>query len=80
MREIGRDLVVARKSVSSSIISSIGYDPSNGTLEIQFNQDGGVWHYFDVPKSVWNEFKKSSSHGKYFLANINNQYPQAKVH
>jgi len=38
-----------RMSVSSSNISSVGYDPKTQTLEVEFH-NGGVYQYFNVPQ------------------------------
>jgi hypothetical protein len=63
-----------RNYVESSMISSIGYDFSQGILEIEFKSNGHVWQYYDVPEYVWHEFNSASSVGKYFLATIKNWY------
>jgi hypothetical protein len=68
-----------RKPIDSSMISSIGYDSSSGTLEIEFKKGGAIWQYFDVPEHIWNDFEFTASHGKYFLANIKNQYREGRV-
>ena len=68
-----------RQPVNSSMITSIGYDSSTGTLEIEFKSDGAVWQYFDFPEHMWNEFQYGESHGKYWHANIKNQYREARV-
>jgi hypothetical protein len=70
---------VDRHPVNSSMITSIGYDPSTGTLEIEFKGDGAVWQYFDVPESTWSEFEGSESHGKYWHANIKNRFREARI-
>ena len=38
-----------RQYVSSSNIASIGYDPDNQVLEIEF-LSGAVYQYYDVPQ------------------------------
>ena len=58
-----------RIPVNSSNLSSIGYDESSQTLEVEFNH-GGVYQYFGVPISVYRGLKEASSHGQYFDANI----------
>lgn len=67
-----------RKPVDSSMISSIGYQPSTKTLEIEFNS-GAIWQYFDFPKDLWNKFTKCKSYGRFFLANIQNSFEEAKI-
>ncbi|WP_332876292.1 KTSC domain-containing protein [Massilia sp. S19_KUP03_FR1] len=67
-----------RRSVTSSNIASIGYDLQNSTLEIEF-KSGAVWQYMNFPEFFWSEFDSCESHGKYFHANIKNQYPESRV-
>ena len=54
-----------RESVTSSNLSSVGYDPQAQTLEIEFN-NGGLYQYFDVPNSIYTGLMSADSHGKYF--------------
>lgn len=68
-----------RQPVNSSMITSIGYDSVNGTLEIEFKSDSSIWNYFDYPEYLWNEFQMCSSHGKYWHANIKNHFREARV-
>jgi hypothetical protein len=56
------------------MIASIGYDPSNGTLEVEFTKGGAVWQYYDVPENVWHELQSAPSLGQYFLANIRDRF------
>jgi len=58
-----------RISVTSSNLRSVGYDLVSKTLEIEFN-NGSVYQYFDVPKSIYDGLMNAESHGKYFDANI----------
>lgn len=60
-----------RKSVKSSQINSIGYDPNSRILEIEFN-NGKVYQYAPVTASCHQELMSAESHGKYFNANIKN--------
>ena len=62
-----------RKSISSSMIQSIGYEESNSTLEIQFSS-GVIWQYYDFPLSMWYEFDSASSQGKFFHEQIKNSF------
>lgn len=68
-----------RTPVNSTMIASIGYDLSNGTLEVEFRKGGSIWQYYDVPESMWHEFQSASSVGQYFLANIRDQFRGSKV-
>ena len=67
-----------RRSISSSMIRSIGYDTNSSTLEIEFNS-GAVWQYYDFPESNWYEFDSAESQGKYFHASIKGQSSETQV-
>jgi len=67
-----------RISVSSSNISSIGYDPVSQTLEIEFN-DGSVYQYDSVPSGEYDGIMHAGSHGQYFHQHIKDVYPYRKV-
>lgn len=67
-----------RKSIESSMIRSIGFDPDSSILEIEFNS-GAIWQYFDFPESEWYEFENAESQGKYFNREILNQYTESQV-
>lgn len=67
-----------RTPVSSSNLSSIGYDNSSCILEIEF-QHGGIYQYYDVPEYVYIELMNASSVGSYFSHNIRNAYATQKV-
>ena len=67
-----------RVAVSSSNLSSVGYDPDSQTLEIEFHH-GGVYQYAGVPREVFEGLISAESQGKYFHANIKNRYPYTKL-
>jgi len=67
-----------RISVNSSNIASIGHDSSINTLEVEF-LNGGVYHYFGVPSSVYNSLMGADSHGKFLNAYIKGTYSYQKV-
>jgi len=67
-----------RKKVSSSDITSIGYDESTRTLEVEFKNED-VYQYYDVPKETHESLIKAKSHGKYFHAHIRDIYQYSKI-
>ena len=67
-----------RVPVSSSNLASVGYNPANSTLEVEF-RNGGIYQYFDVPAHEHEALIQASSHGTYFSANIRNTYRYAKL-
>jgi len=68
-----------RNSVGSSMIASIGYDESSGTMEVEFRSSGQVWQYYDVPESTYNDVCAAGSLGRAFNAVIKNQFREARV-
>ena len=67
-----------RTPVSSSNVTSVGYDPNTLTLEVEF-KDGTVYQYFDVPETVYQELMRASSVGQFMHTNIRNNYRYVKV-
>lgn len=53
-----------RIPVSSSNVASIGYDPSNSTLEVEF-LNGNTYEYYGVPESIYNDFMNADSKGRF---------------
>jgi hypothetical protein len=58
-----------RTSVISSNIKSIGYDPLQALLEVEF-LNGTIYQYFKVPQHLFNGLMSASSHGEYLDAYI----------
>ncbi len=67
-----------RVPVTSSNISSIGYDEEHKILEIEF-QDGGIYQYFAVPEYAYVGLMSTSSHGSYFHRHIKDRYAWRKI-
>ncbi len=67
-----------RTSVTSTNISSIGYDPQLATLEVEF-ASGDVYQYFDVPEHLFQQFLHASSHGQFLNDHIRYNYRYQKV-
>ena len=68
-----------RDTVDSSMIASIGYDQTSGTVEVEFRPNGQVWQYYDVPEITYNEVRSAGSLGKAFNAMIKNHFREARV-
>lgn len=58
-----------RNAVISSHIASIGYDPLQRTLEVEF-RGGAIYQYYDVPEALYEGIMSAESHGKYLDAYI----------
>jgi hypothetical protein len=67
-----------RQRVSSSDLSSIGYDISSQTLEIEFNS-GAIYDYFNVPPPIYQGLMSAQSHGRYFNAYIKDRYQCQRI-
>jgi uncharacterized protein len=67
-----------RIPVSSSNISSIGYNQETQTLEVEFLK-GSLYQYFDVPQAVYEGFVAAESKGKYLATQIKGNYRYARV-
>lgn len=63
-----------RTRVSSSAISSVGYDERKSVLEVEF-RSGAVYDYFDVPARVWKDLQAADSKGQFISQRVRDQYP-----
>jgi KTSC domain len=61
------------RSVRSSNISEIGYDPETREMGIKFNS-GGTYIYSDVPPEAHTDLHNAASIGRHFHENIRNKY------
>ncbi len=69
---------INRISVTSSNLRSVGYVPNTETLEVEFH-DGGIYQYDNVPASIHDALMSATSHGKYFAANIRNNFRYRRI-
>jgi KTSC domain len=60
---------VERFPVSSSSVSSIGYDAPTHVLEVEFNR-GGVYQYQGVPQAVFDQLMSAPSKGAFINEKI----------
>jgi hypothetical protein len=67
-----------RIPVQSHEIAVVGYQADSRVLEITFRR-GGVYHYFDVPQQVHEEFLKAVSLGNYFATEIKERFRYKKI-
>lgn len=67
-----------RSLVSSSAISSVGYDPKEEVLEVEFSS-GSVYDYHGVPPEVYKSLMSAESKGRFVSENIRGQYPSEKL-
>ncbi len=62
-----------RQPVTSSHIISIGYDETTQTLEVEFTNEK-TFQYFNVPKTVYDNFINSESKGRFFRLSIKSNF------
>lgn len=60
-----------RHLVQSSMLLSVGYDPADKVLEIEF-KNGQVYRYFDVQPELFAELMNAESIGQFFVSKIKN--------
>ena len=61
-------------AVSSTAVRSIGYNPKNSNLDIQYTSGSKKYRYPNVPPEVVTEFLDSPSKGKYLYYEIAPKY------
>ena len=66
-----------REPVTSTNVVSLGYDAESETLEVEFKS--GVYQYYNVPQSIYDEMIASESIGKFLNVYIKPVYPYARV-
>jgi len=67
-----------RAPVDSSAITSVGYDASRRTLELE-SVDGGVYQYFDVPKALHQALLDAPSIGQFVNTEIKDAFRYEKL-
>lgn len=67
-----------RQPVTSSMISSVGYDAESKILEVEF-KGGAVYRYDGVSPETYRALMDAESIGKQFTATIKGQYPSVKL-
>jgi len=68
----------SRIKVTSSNIHSVGYDINKMILQIQF-LNGGVYEYYGVPATVFNELMNAKSKGKFARRYIYYSYRYKRI-
>ncbi len=62
-----------RRRLVSSMMTSVGYNPTCRVLEIEFTS-GAVYQYVDVPIEVYRDLLDASSHGHFFSSHIRRSF------
>lgn len=67
-----------RQSVDSDSLESVGYDQVSQTLEVGF-RNGGVYQYFHVPKTTYEDLLRAPSKGTYLNRRIKPAYAMRRL-
>ena len=59
--------------LESSVLHSASYDETINLLTVTF-KSGRSYDFFDVLPSIWEEFKKAESKGRFFTQNIKGKF------
>lgn len=68
-----------RVPVDSSSIASVGYEPGQRILEVEFKESGEVYQYLDVPEDTYEAFTQAESLGKFLNASIRGVFQYRRV-
>jgi len=63
-----------RSHVTSTAISSVGYDDRSAVLEVEF-ASGAVYDYLNVPEKVYRALLKAPSKGSFVSRRVRDRYP-----
>jgi DNA helicase HerA-like ATPase len=66
-----------RDPVVSSTLLSVGYEPTSGTLEVEFKS--GVYQYYNVPEPIYQQLMEAGSKGQFLHVYIKPAYPCSRV-
>ena len=70
--------IPAMESVSSSNVSSVGYEYSENALYVEFNS-GAIYKYYDVPEHEYEQLLNASSIGSYLWSHIRDIYSYEQI-
>jgi KTSC domain-containing protein len=72
------ELSLKRQQVDSENLASLGYEPANRVLEIEF-RNGRVYQYEGVPQRLVDELLQAPSKGQYFNSKIKGRYSYKRI-
>lgn len=67
---------IPRTRITSSAIASVGYEPKDRLLEVEFSS-GKVYRYFDVPPDAFSKLLTAPSKGAWFNQQIRDRFRYA---
>lgn len=66
------------ETVDSTAMHAVGYDWDRHILEIVF-LNGGIYHFANVPSSIFMGLLRARSKGAYFQQHIRGRYPNRRL-
>lgn len=69
---------IPTKSVKSSSIKAIGYDPATKTLAVRWKNDT-LYHYAAVSEKQYSELAQAESHGRHVMQHIIPKHKHTKI-
>lgn len=73
-----RITIMICQNVASSNLSRVCYDSATANLDITFHS-GSTYHYSGVSQTIHAGLVSATSHGRYFIAYIQGQYPFREI-
>ena len=65
---------IEMKSVKSSLLDKVGYDPEAKVLAVQMNYSSDVYLYQNVPQDIFDDLLAADSKGAFYVKKIKGQY------
>jgi hypothetical protein len=62
--------IVRYKTVNSSMLRKVRYDPEKQLLDVVFRTTGETYRYKDVPRDEYERLMRAKSHGTYMQTHI----------
>lgn len=67
------------RTVDSSSIAAVGYDPTTRTLYLRFVGSGNAYLYYDVPPAAFGGLMRAESKGRFVNAAIKGSYDYRRL-
>ncbi len=65
---------IEMKSVESSLLSKVGYDPEAKVLAVQMVNNSDTYLYKDVPQAIYDDLLAAESKGAFYVKNIKGKF------
>jgi hypothetical protein len=69
---------IASVAVDSTLLRSVSYDMGLSILEVEF-RDGALYHYFDVPATIYTDLLAADSKGSYFNRFVRSRFRYTRI-